>query len=91
MLGRKSPTAFLPGEGGLGRVHDALLYDGHPAGGEEVAAPAGQRVRLHDQPPRGNTVVIFTFQPPLWKIGFIPHEMQGYGAGLKVRLRLQLT
>ena len=84
MLGRKSPTAFLPGEGGLGRVHDALLYDGHPAGGEEVAAPAGQRVRLHDQPPRGNTEGIFTFQPPLWKIELFQYKMQGCGAGLKV-------
>ena len=32
-------------------VHQRLLYDRHPPGREEVLAPAGEGVGLHDEPP----------------------------------------
>jgi len=47
---REANVPDIPSEGFLGRVDNALLYDGDTLVGEEVFAPARQGVRLDDQP-----------------------------------------
>jgi len=48
--GREANIPNIPGKSLADRVHNALLDDGYTLVGEEVLAPAGQRVRLDDQP-----------------------------------------